>query len=91
MAMQNTAQDLRKALTSARNTMTMSSRDWSTARDFAWLYGLLVGWDDDPDEVASGDTAEGDALGRMAERFGWTDEAVARLTRMRASIEAVTR
>lgn len=86
-----TTGDLREALMSARHTMTLSSQDWSTASDFAWLYGLIVGWNDDPDEVACGGVAEGDALSRMAERFGWPDEVVARLKRMRASIDAVTK
>lgn len=75
--------DLRDALISARHTMTFSSNDWGSARDFAWLWGILVGWgegpsDDDPDA--------GDALGALAARFGWTEADKARLRRLHAAV-----
>jgi hypothetical protein len=68
--------DLREALVSARHCMAFSSQDWSTNADFAWLYGILVGWSDD----------EGDALPQLAERFGWRPEIVERLRRHRAAV-----
>lgn len=52
------------------HTMTLSSNDWSTAPDFAWLYGITVGWD-------------GPAMKELATKFGWPAEKVARLRRLR--------
>ncbi len=70
---------LREALTSARRTMAFSSQDWGAAADFAWLYGILVGWSDD----------EGDAHHLIARRFGWTPGQVAELRRLRAAVAAL--
>jgi hypothetical protein len=75
-----TGEALREALTNAHGTMALSSQDWGAASDFAWLYGIIVGWSD----------GEGDALPDLAERFGWSDEAVDRLRRMRAAVAEVT-
>ncbi|MER7280507.1 hypothetical protein ABT369_39320 [Dactylosporangium sp. NPDC000244] len=75
--------DLVSALESARTTMALSSQDWSTAGDFAWLYGVLVGWDDDP---TGGDVDQGDALALLAARFGWTAGDVERLRRLHAAV-----
>ncbi len=72
---------LREALTSARRTMAFSSQDWGSARDFAWLYGILVGWSDD----------EYDAHHQIAQRFGWSDGDVEKLRRLRAAVEAFER
>lgn len=27
------------------NIMALSSRDWSTSKDTAWLWGIVCGWD----------------------------------------------
>ncbi len=64
---------LTAALQSAREAMVFSSQDWSTAPDFAWLYGLLVGWD-------------GDSIGELQVRFRWADKRVAEMRRLRAAI-----
>lgn len=68
--------DLYSALDSAHSTMALSSQDWSASRDFAWLYGILVGWSD----------GEGDALPDLAERFGWSADDMDRLRRLRAAV-----
>ncbi|MFC8182434.1 hypothetical protein ACFULT_26480 [Rhodococcus sp. NPDC057297] len=53
-----------------------SSKDWSTEKEAAWLYGIVSGWDsDDPDDDP--------AMPELQARFGWNDEAVARLRRLR--------
>jgi hypothetical protein len=75
---------VRDALLSARHTMATSSQDWSTARDFAWLWGILVGWKDD-----DGDPDE-ETLAVLADRFGWTPEHVERLKLLRAAVAEVT-
>ncbi len=72
---------LREALESARRTMVTSSNDWGSARDFAWLYGILVGWSDD----------EYDAHHQLAQRFGWHSGDVAKLRQLRAAVEAFER
>lgn len=54
------------ALNSARNTMTLSTKDWSVDRASAWVYGILVGWEDDQ-------------LVELAQRHGWPDSEVLRL------------
>jgi hypothetical protein len=77
--------DLQEALASARDTIVFSSNDWSTARDFAWLYGIFVGWSNDP---PSDDPDKGDALGELAARFGWSDEHKKRLRRLNAAVKS---
>jgi hypothetical protein len=75
--------DLYSALDSARSTIAFSSQDWAASADFAWLYGILVGWDDEP---TGGDVDQGDALGKLAARFGWTAENVSLLRRLHAAV-----
>lgn len=74
---------LYSALDSARSTMCFSSQDWGVAPDFAWLYGILVGWSDDP---SGGDVDQVDALGMLAARFGWSGQEVDRLRQIRAAV-----
>jgi hypothetical protein len=76
---------LYSALDSARHTMALSSNDWATNADFAWLWGILVGWDDDP---TAGDVDQGDAMGDLARRFGWSTDDVERLRTLRAAVAA---
>ncbi len=74
--------DVYSALDSARTTMALSSNDWSTASDFAWLWGILVGWKDDdgnPDD---------ETLARFARRFRWSAADVERLKTLHAAVEA---
>lgn len=76
--------DLYSALDSARSTMVFSSQDWSAVGDFAWLYGILVGWSDDP---SGGDVDQcGGALAEVAAKFGWSGDDVKRLQRLHAAV-----
>lgn len=75
--------DLYAALDSARTTMALSSQDWAVARDFAWLYGILVGWDNDPE---GGDVEQVDTMSYIAGRFGWNADDVALLRRLHAAV-----
>jgi hypothetical protein len=63
-------------LQALRDAIVFSSADWGAARDFAWIYGIVVGWDsdedDDPDEVE-------DTMLELAAVHGWTAEKVERL------------
>lgn len=76
--------DVAEALRSARSTLTLSSQDWSVRHDLAWLYGILVGWDDDPD-----DPHPVDAMADVAARCGWNADSVARLRRLAAAVAGV--
>lgn len=75
--------DLYSALDSAHTTMALSSQDWGVSRDFAWLWGIFVGWDAD-----SEDDDAGDAMSELAARFDWTDADVERLRRLHAAVVA---
>jgi hypothetical protein len=72
-------------LESIVNTIVFSSADWAEARDMAWLYGIVMGWDpnegddDDPDS----------AMAELAQRFSWTEGQVARLRRLHTSFRAL--
>jgi hypothetical protein len=49
-----------------------SARDWSTNREDAWLYGIVIGWGRA-------------ALLEVADLHGWDDATVARLRKLRAA------
>ncbi len=68
-------------LASLNHWMTTSSNDWGSADDFVRLYAVLVGW--------TGEDGIED-LTRFVERFGWTDDLVAKLYRHRAVVKALT-
>ncbi|MCC3292924.1 hypothetical protein [Arthrobacter sp. zg-Y1110] len=57
-------------LSSLHDTVTFSSNDWASAPDFAWIYGITVGWD-------------GRSMLELAGRFGWSGEKIVRLRRLR--------
>ena len=67
-------------LTSLRESIVLAANDWSQSRAEAWVYGIVVGWDPDPDDEPDED--DGDVMGDLAERFGWSDAQVARLRRL---------
>ncbi|HEX9228298.1 MAG TPA: hypothetical protein VF885_16975 [Arthrobacter sp.] len=52
------------------SAMTLSSMDWGSAPDLAWIYGIAVGHD-------------GPAMAELAAKFGWSDEKVAKLRKLR--------
>jgi hypothetical protein len=56
---------------SMATAMAASPRDWSLAKDTAWLYGIVCGWDEP-------------ALKEVAKRHGWDRVTVARLRDLRA-------
>ncbi len=66
-----------EALESAHTVMVHDARDWSLSSRDAWLYGLLVGWDDE-------------CLAEMLARHPqWKPEGIERLKRLRAGIAAI--
>lgn len=64
-------------LKALESTVTFSSMDWGEARDTAWIYGIVCGWDEDDPEEES-------AMPELAAKFGWTDEQVTRLRALHA-------
>lgn len=74
-------------LESLHSALVTSSQDWGEARDFAWIYGVVVGWDPDPGDQPDADEAF--AMADLAQRHGWTPAEVARLRRLHAQYEAL--
>lgn len=63
------------------NLITFSSRDFGADRTDAWLYGIVVGWDNedtDPDPEDLG------AMDELAATFGWDAQTVAQLRELRS-------
>ena len=58
---------------SIRSTMTGHSRDWGANHRDAWLYGIVVGWDDENGNYNP------DVLSELKESFGWEDADIARM------------
>lgn len=78
---------LYSALDSAHTRIALDGRDWGSCDTDAWLYGIFVGWDDDP---SGGDVDQnGSVLDAIATRFGWSAETVARLRMLRAGVKAL--
>lgn len=67
-----------------RETLAFSSQDHAAAADTAWLYGIILGWDGDPDDPDDDGTGTWDTL---ATTFGWTP---AQTTRLKALHHAFT-
>lgn len=55
------------------NTIAFSSADWAAARDLAWIYGIVLGWD-----------GEECAMEELATKFRWPPERVALLRQLHA-------
>jgi hypothetical protein len=69
---------------SLKSTIAFSSADWGSARDLAWIYGIVLGWDGDPDYPD-----DGDPMAELQEKFGWDDGQVARLRRLHDRFESL--
>lgn len=66
---------LKVAIDSAQSAIAFSPHDWGADKRLAWVYGILVGWDDE-------------ALAEMQKKFRWTDESVERLKSYHEAIKA---
>lgn len=60
-------------IASIQSTLAFDSRDWGKDRADAWLWGIVIGWDGDPEN------GEDSAMDEVAALHGWDAEAVARL------------
>lgn len=63
---------------SLRACVLYSSRDWGLLKRDAWLYGVVVGWDKED-------------LERLAKRFNWGENDLARLEALRFSFASLER
>ncbi len=46
----NVKPDLKTVIQSLQTTIAFDSRDWSIDKRLAWIYGVLMGWDDEAGE-----------------------------------------
>ncbi|WP_156423057.1 hypothetical protein [Rhodococcus sp. KB6] len=77
-AEEETKADPFKAL---HDVISFSSMDFGSASDVAWMYGIVVGWDnDDPDEGEHPHAA----MWSIAQRFNWPHRKVEELRNLRA-------
>jgi hypothetical protein len=73
--------DPREAL---KDAIALSVDDWSESRSMAWVYGIVLGWDnDEPD-----DPEDFGAMDEIAEKFGWTPNQVERLRELHRRFNA---
>ncbi len=64
----------RYAIDSLIATITSDARDWSNNERDAWIYGIVVGWDD--------------ALPEIVKKFGWDNIDVIRLKKFHEEIKS---
>lgn len=62
----NTDLPIQNPLESLHNTIVFSVRDYGNYSKDAWIYGIIVGWDDE-------------SLKELKIKFSWDDEAINRL------------
>jgi len=70
-------------LAALHDALVFSSNDWGAARDFAFIYGIVVGWDgDDPED-------DDDAMSELANKWGWSADGVQRLRALHEAFDAL--
>lgn len=57
------------------DTLAFSVDDWGHTRAMAWVWGIILGWDDE-------------AMAELAALFGWDEDTTARLNRLHTAFEA---
>ena len=57
-------------------TLAFASKDWAVDKNDAWIYGIVVGWDDE-------------ALLELKEKFGWTNSTVDRLKALHSKFKLI--
>jgi hypothetical protein len=63
---------------SLHDIITTNSRDWSDSKSDAWIYGIIVGWETEPEDLIDGEDPQG-ALKELQKKFNWSDENVNKL------------
>ena len=72
--------EIMEVLQSLHGAIVFDSKDYSLNSRAAWIYGIVVGWG--ADEID-----EDDALPEVAEKHGWSDGDVRRLTRLHRAVK----
>lgn len=72
---------------SLRNLLAFSSKDWGATREDAWIYGIVFGWDTEPEDLVD-DEASDAAMVELAAKHGWDDGEVTRLRGLHAQFVA---
>jgi hypothetical protein len=55
--------------------MAFATKDWSTDKRDAWLYGIICGWDDK------------ESMEQMQDLHGWSDESCERLNKLHENFD----
>jgi hypothetical protein len=80
-------EDLVEALNSIHRLVSRDPRDWASDRHDAFIFGVFVGWqcqlDHEHDDACRG------AQAAVAERHGWDDAFVSRLSRLHRAVSRV--
>ncbi len=84
---QDTLKTLAPMLQGLDRLLTTSSRDWGEYRVDAWLWAVICGWDCEETEH-NGSCVHG-SMEEMAQRHGWSPDAVAKARRYRSAVRAV--
>lgn len=82
--MSKTWRTTESAVEALRNALIFNSRDWGAQKVDAWLWGIIVGWDDD-------DSPDEDAMGELAARHGWDEFDVENLRALHRDFLALVR
>jgi len=70
-----------------RDACAHTAKDMTEDRTDAWIYGIVLGWDDDPDQPSSGINV----LDEVADQHGWTPEQRDRLRRLHHAFNQLDR
>lgn len=57
---------LKEVIKSIASAISFSPYDWASHHRLAWIYGVIIGWDND-------------SIKELKEKYDWTDETVERL------------
>ena len=64
---------------SLHSLLVFSSRDAGANEEDAWLYGIIVGWEDE----------DGSAMNELREKFRWDDQTVLELRSLHTEFRKV--
>ena len=67
-------------MSALHDAIVFNSRDFGEDKFEAWIYGIVVGWDDEDYEPG-----HSSAMNSVAEKVGWTPAQVAELRRLHAN------
>lgn len=65
-------------LEALQKAIAFSSRDWATEKRDAWVYGIILGWDDN-------------CYPEFNRKFGWDKETFERVQRLHVKLEVLCR